>query len=139
MFENLHYNPFFVMVLGMGTVFVGLILLIYLTRIMSYFIEKKNPSISAQATAAAAPVAAPVPQAAAITNRPQFVAAVSAAIATAMGTEPNGLRIHSIQPVGGHANSEEKGRFVAAVSASLAEYMGEDINGIRIHSITRKS
>lgn len=74
-----------VMVLGMGTVFVGLIMLILLTKLMSAVIGKGK----------GAPVAAA--PAAGISDRKAFDAAIAAAIATYMGNEPEGLRIHSIK------------------------------------------
>ena len=130
--QDLQYNPFFVMLLGMGTVFIGLVCLIYISKIMSYFIRSKQP---VPAPAVSAPVVSAGPAPAAILNRPQFVAAVSAAIAMEMGTEPNGLRIHSIKPlVGAQA---DRSQFVAAVSAALAAQMDTDASGIRIHSIQK--
>jgi len=78
-----------VMVLGMGTVFVGLIMLILLTKLMSAVIGKGAEQ------AKAAPVAAA--PAAGISDRKAFDAAIAAAIATYMGNEPEGLRIHSIK------------------------------------------
>ena len=75
-----------VMVLGMGTVFVGLIMLILLTKLMSAVIGKGKGA--EQATAAPA---------AGISDRKAFDAAIAAAIATYMGNEPEGLRIHSIK------------------------------------------
>lgn len=90
----MEYNGFFVLALGLVTVFVGLICLIFITKLMSLLIRafKKEPAVS--------PAAAPNPSAAAqqgIPNRQQFVAAVSAAIAEHMGTEADGLRIKSIK------------------------------------------
>lgn len=78
-----------VMVLGMGTVFVGLIMLILLTKLMSAVIGKGVEQ------AKAAPVAAA--PAAGISDRKAFDAAIAVAIATYMGNEPEGLRIHSIK------------------------------------------
>ena len=77
-----------VMVLGMGTVFVGLIMLILLTKLMSAVIGKGKGAEQAKA----APVTA-----AGISDRKAFDAAIAAAIATYMGNEPEGLRIHSIK------------------------------------------
>ena len=77
------------MVLGMGTVFVGLIMLILLTKLMSAVIGKGKGAEQAKA--------APVAAAAGISDRKAFDAAIAAAIATYMGNEPEGLRIHSIK------------------------------------------
>ena len=80
--------------LGFGTVFVGLICLIFITKLMSAAIRgfQKEPQ-QAQAPVKAAPAAVE----AGIPNRGAFVAAVSAAIATELGTEITGLRILSIK------------------------------------------
>lgn len=83
-----------VMVLGMGTVFAGLIMLILLTKLMSVVIGRGKGAEQAKA----APVAAAAP-AAGISYRKAFDAAIAAAIATYMGNEPEGLRIHSIKRV----------------------------------------
>lgn len=83
-----------VMVLGMGTVFVGLIMLILLTKLMSVVIGRGKGAEQTKA----APVAAAAP-AAGISDRKAFDAAIAAAIATYMGNEPEGLRIHSIKRV----------------------------------------
>lgn len=83
-----------VMVLGMGTVFVGLIMLILLTKLMSVVIGRGKGAEQAKP----APVAAAAP-AAGISDRKAFDAAIAAAIATYMGNEPEGLRIHSIKRV----------------------------------------
>lgn len=128
-------SGWFVMLLGMGTVFVGLICLIFITMLMSFLLNRKKPEAAAAAPAAAAPAAAaPAAAPATIANRPQFVAAVAAAIATEMGTEPAGLRIHSIRPAGSAA-AGDRGSFVAAVAAAIAAETGTEASGLRIHSI----
>ena len=83
--------------LGLGTVFVGLICLIFITKLMSALIGaggKSKPQAAQEAPAVQA--AAPVD---AIPDRPAFVAAVASAIATTIGTDVSGLRIHSIQKI----------------------------------------
>ena len=133
--DGAQMNGWFVMLLGMGTVFVGLICLIYITKLMS-LVCKSGKGAKAEAAAAPAPQAAPPVASAApaaIPNRAQFVAAKSAAIAMEMGTEPQGLRIHSIRPAG--SPQSDRGQFVAAVSAAIATQMGTDVSGLRIHSI----
>ena len=80
--------------LGLGTVFVGLISLIFIIRLMSFLY-----GLFAGKSASRAPTAAPAATSEPIENRQQFVAAVSAAIATVMGTEVSGLRITSIKKV----------------------------------------
>jgi len=49
-----------------------------------------------------------------------------------MGSEPAGLRIHSIQPV---SQAPDKHEFVAAVSAAVATKVGGDASSFVIHSI----
>ena len=83
-----------VMVLGMGTVFAGLIMLILLTKLISVVIGSGKGAEQTKA----APGAAAAP-AAGISDRKAFDAAIAAAIATYMGNEPEGLRIHSIKRV----------------------------------------
>lgn len=79
--------------LGLGTVFVGLICLIYITKLMSFlcarFSDKPAPAVSA-APAAARPE---------ISDRGAFCATVAACIASTMGAEVDGLRIVSIKKV----------------------------------------
>lgn len=81
------YPSVFVCLMGMGTVFFGLVCLIVLTTIMSKLVGRDAP-----AAAVAAP-AAPVPAA----NQQELVAAISAAIAEELGTDISGLRIVSMK------------------------------------------
>lgn len=78
-------------ILGFGTVFVGLICLIILIKIMGFIMSKVKKEVPEKTVAPE--------KADEIQDRGQFVAAVSAAIATVMGTEVNGLRIKSIKKV----------------------------------------
>lgn len=94
--ENI--SPVFVLVLGMVTVFFGLICLIVLTNIMSAVLKDKKADEAAPAAAPAK--AAPVVQNdCPIADRKLFDAVVAAAIATYMGNAPEGLRIRSIKKV----------------------------------------
>ena len=80
--------------LGLGTVFFGLICLIFISKLMSAVIvsaEKKKTVVPEPAPAAAAPAVET------IANRGAFVAAVASAIATVMGKDVSGIRIHSIK------------------------------------------
>ncbi len=78
----------FVVVMGMCTVFVVLILIIALCWLLGLACR----GVGQKKTESAAPV-----QDTSIPNRPQFVAAVSAAIAEASGTEASAIRILSIK------------------------------------------
>ena len=85
------YSNLFVCLMGMGTVFFGLICLIVLTTIMGKIVGGR-----AVPAAMPAPAAAPV-SAAAEPNRQELVAAVSAAIAEELGTDITGIRIVSMK------------------------------------------
>ena len=88
------YSSVFVVLMGMGTVFFGLICLIVLTSIMGRILGREA------APAVAAAPAAPVAAAPAVEpNRQELVAAVSAAIAEELGTDITGIRILSMKKV----------------------------------------
>jgi len=82
------YSSLFVGLMGMGTVFFGLICLIAITYGMSFLCgtEKSAPAVSPSA---------PAPAPAAIS--PELVAAISAAVAEDLGTDITGIRIRSIK------------------------------------------
>ena len=84
------YSSLFVCLMGMGTVFFGLICLIVLTMVMGKI-------VGGHAAPAAAPAAIPAAPAAAEPNRQELVAAVSAAIAEELGTDITGIRIVSMK------------------------------------------
>ena len=84
----MEYSGAFVSLMGMGTVFFGLICLIVLTGLMGRVVGQKT----AEKEAAAAPIPA-----VRSTVDPAFVAAVSAAIAEDLGTDITGIRILSIK------------------------------------------
>lgn len=96
-------NPWFVMLLGMGTVFVGLVLLVFITKMMSTIIKKldKLDKLDNLATPAPAAPAQPVVKAEAAVyphevDRLAFDAAVIAAIAAYTGSESKAFRITKI-------------------------------------------
>lgn len=84
-------SSLFVCLMGMGTVFFGLICLIVLTMIMGKIVGGRT------APAAAAPV--PVAAAPAVSegNRQEIAAAVAAAVAEELGTSITGIRIVSMK------------------------------------------
>ena len=86
------YSSLFVCLMGMGTVFFGLICLIGLTTLMGRICGRGQQAASA---APVAPVAAA--PAAAEPNRQELVAAISAAIAEELGTDVTGIRIVSMK------------------------------------------
>ena len=85
------YSSIFVCLMGMGTVFFGLICLIVLTSLMGCFCR----------TGREAPPAAPVPAvpAAPEPDRQELAAVIAAAIAEDLGTEISGIRIVSMKKV----------------------------------------
>lgn len=86
----MEYSSLFVCLMGMGTVFFGLICLIVLTTVM-------GKVVGGRAVPAAVPVpAAPAP-AAPEGNRQEIAAAVSAAIAEELGAGITGIRIISMK------------------------------------------
>ena len=88
----------FVVCLGIGVVFVGLVCLILICKIMGYLCTSFIHVKRAPETANLAPVAPQAaPAAPAIKNRQEFVAAIAAAIAEDMGTDVSRIRIHSIK------------------------------------------
>ncbi len=78
------YPKLFVCLMGMGTVFFGLICLIALTMIMS--------AILGHGKQTAVPAAAPAPAV-----LPEVIAAVSAAVAEELGLDITGIRILSMK------------------------------------------
>lgn len=90
-FENMpDYSNLFVCLMGVGTVFVGLICIILLVSLMSFFCRKTEKKV------AAAPVAVPRVE---IADKGALIAAVSAAIAEDMGEDISAIRITSIKKV----------------------------------------
>ena len=84
------YSLWFVCLMGMGTVFFGLVCIIILTKLMSAVLGKKpEPAQSASGSAVALPQ----------TVTPELVAAVSAALAEELGTDITGIRIISMKKV----------------------------------------
>ena len=100
-----------VFVLGFGTVFVGLLMLILIISLLGKIMkgsaakeaEKAVKAAPAQQpaapVAAAEPAPAPAPAVEEIEDRQSMVAAISAAIATVMGEDVSGIRILSITKV----------------------------------------
>lgn len=85
------YSIIFVCLMGMGTVFFGLICLIVLTTLLGRVCGKKQQA--APAAVSPAPAAAPA------ADQQELIAAISAAIAEELGTDITGIRILSIKKV----------------------------------------
>ena len=87
------YSSIFVILMGLGTVFFGLICLIALTTLMGRILSATPAAVPAAGRTATVPVA----PAAAEPNRQERAAAVSAAIAEELGIDITGLRILSMR------------------------------------------
>lgn len=89
----------FVVCLGVGTVFIGLICIILLCKIISLLCgiagnKAAEPSVAAAPTVAQAPsIGTP------IENRQEIIAAVSAAVAEELGTDISAIRILSFKKI----------------------------------------
>lgn len=86
----------FVVLMGMGTVFVGLICIIVLCKLMSVVIRlfQKSPENTVEQTPVVStnsPAVQPIP------SRGELAAAITAAIAEYTGKDISGIRIHSIK------------------------------------------
>lgn len=84
------YSIIFVCLMGMGTVFFGLICLIVLTTLLGRVCGQKQQTRPVTA-AASAPAAVPA------VNQQELIAAVSAAIGEELGTDITGIRILSVK------------------------------------------
>ena len=88
----------FVVFMGIGTVFFGLVCIIILSTIMSKICARIGEKTAAPTTAAAAEDhAAPAAQTMPVQNRQAMIAAISAAIAEDLGTDLTGIRILSVK------------------------------------------
>lgn len=91
----------FVVLMGLGIVFIGLICIIFVCMLMSALVRRfeKKPAQTQQAVAqnavANAPASAPVNTA--IPNRGELAAAIAAAISEYSGKDISGIRILSIK------------------------------------------
>ena len=85
------YSNLFVCLMGLCTVFVGLICIIVLVSVMSNVVRRTD--------AKTADPAIPAPAAAPAAVTPEMVAAVSAAIAEELGTDVSAIRIVSMKKI----------------------------------------
>ena len=81
-----------VVVMGIGVVFVGLVLIILICKIMGLFFAKAAKQESKPAV-----VAAPAKASAVIENRQEIIAAITAACAEEMGKDISALRVVSFK------------------------------------------
>lgn len=83
-------NNAFVVALGLGTTFFGLICIVLLIKLMSALIPKPAPAAAKPETSAAAPVAAP-------SADPNLIAVISCALAEELGTDVSNVVVTSIE------------------------------------------
>lgn len=95
----MEYSNLFVCLMGMGTVFFGLICIIILVSIMSAIVRKTDKVMKVGEKAAPAPAAPIAASSAAAQVTPEMVAAISAVIAEDMGTDVSAIKIRSIKRV----------------------------------------
>ncbi len=86
-----------VVAMGVGTVFLGLISIVIICKIMSAIIAPKKET--ADKSAECAPMASTAAAPAAIENRQEIVAAVSAVVAEELGTDVSAIRILSFKKI----------------------------------------
>lgn len=89
----------FVVVMGIGIVFIGLICIVVLCVFMSKIVRLLEKNTAPAAAPAAAPAPAAVQTAEPIANRQELVAAISAALAEELGTDVSAIRILSLKKV----------------------------------------
>lgn len=93
----------FVCVLGIGTVFIGLICIVILCSLVSFlcrkFLSDKKVETEVAPAVAPAPSTAPVAPVAAIPNRKKILAAVCAVIAEENGCDVNAIRVLSFKKI----------------------------------------
>ena len=92
------YTPLFVTLMGVGTVFFGLICFIFLTMAMGSVMKtNKTPAVAVAAPAAApaAPAVAQKPQG----MQPEVVAAITAVLSGEVGIPANKMNIVSINKI----------------------------------------
>ena len=91
----MEYSPLFVTLMGIGTVFFGLICIIFLTMAMGAVLKgkEKTHAVAAAAPAAAAP--APKPQG----MQPEILAAITAALSEEIGIPSRSMNIVNIKKI----------------------------------------
>ncbi len=92
------YSPLFVTLMGIGTVFFGLICIIVLTTIMGSVLKSKSKP-AAPAPAAAPKAAAPAAPAVNTAKEQEILAAVIAAVPEDLGPSASRMQITSINKI----------------------------------------
>ena len=92
------YSPLFVTLMGIGTVFFGLICIIVLTTVMGSVLKSKSKP-AAPAPAAAPKAAAPAAPAVNTVKEQEILAAVIAAVTEDLGPSASRMQITSINKI----------------------------------------
>ena len=92
------YSPLFVTLMGIGTVFFGLICIIVLTTLMGSVLKSKSKP-SAPAPAAAPKAAAPAAPAVNTAKEQEILAAVIAAVTEDLGPSASRMQITGINKI----------------------------------------
>ena len=92
------YSPLFVTLMGIGTVFFGLICIIVLTTVMGSVLKSKSKP-AAPAPAAAPQAAAPAAPAVNTAKEQEILAAVIAAVTEDLGPSASRMQITSINKI----------------------------------------
>ncbi len=132
-------SPWLVVLIGVGTVFSGLVMIILAIKVMTFFTgrsakqdEPGSPVVKPDigATISAAPNNETIPHGV-------LVAACSAAIAQTLGESVEGLRIRSIRRLGSVPQDTGVRERNVAIAAAIAESMNKTPDGLRLISIKR--
>ena len=91
----MEYSPLFVTLMGIGTVFFGLICIIFLTMAMGALMKGQKKAAPAAAAPAAAPAPAPKPQG----MQPEIVAAITAVLSEEIGIPAHSMNIVNIKKI----------------------------------------
>ena len=92
------YSPLFVTLMGIGTVFLGLICIIVLTTVMGSVLKSKSKP-AAPAPAAAPKAAAPAAPAVNTAKEQEILAAVIAAVTEDLGPSASRMQITGINKI----------------------------------------
>ena len=92
------YSPLFVTLMGIGTVFFGLICIVALTTVMGSVLKSKSKP-AAPAPAAAPKAAAPAAPAVNTAKEQEILAAVIAAVTEDLGPSASRMQITSINKI----------------------------------------
>lgn len=88
-------SPATVTLMGLGTVFAGLIVIIFMCKLLGWIAGSKSKTSSP----APSQNVAPIQESAPIQNKGELVAAISSALAESLGKDVKAIRIVSIKKV----------------------------------------